>query len=322
MKNNLEIVKCEICGRQSNKIIARGYDFEYGTLDSEFYYMLCKDCNHIYLKNRPDSSLINKIYPNTYYTVNVNSPLFLKGNIYRNKLKFDIKRIKQNIKKRKITHIADLGCGDCARLIELKKALNDDKKSFTGIDIRFNENIRNIAKANGIEIVEKNIEDFDFSHRKFDLILMSQLIEHVYNPAKLMKKLWECLNDEGIVLIDTPNWGSLDFKMFSKKFWGGYHMPRHFNIFSKESLTKLAVLSGFYVYKTGYLPSPGFWIISLRNLLRLKSSDYSKSFFEFLNFSFLPVVAFFSVFDLIAIQLKFKSSNQFIIAEKRKGNKF
>ena len=96
MRNDLEIVKCEICGRQSSKIIARGHDFEYGTLDSEFYYMLCKDCNHIYLKNRPDSSLINKIYPRTYYTVNVNSPLFLKGNIHRNKLKFDIRRIKQN----------------------------------------------------------------------------------------------------------------------------------------------------------------------------------------------------------------------------------
>lgn len=283
--------------------------------------MLCVDCKHIYLKNRPNHSLMDKIYPKTYYTVNANSPLFLKGAIYRNKLKFDIKRIKKIIKERKITHIADLGCGDCARLIELKKALNNDKMSFTGIDIKFSEAIRNIANLNGVEIKEKNIEDFDFSDRKFDLILMSQLIEHVYSPTKLMKKLWQCLNDKGIVLIDTPNWGALDFKIFNKKFWGGYHMPRHFNVFSRASLTKMTVLSGFNVYKTGYLLSPGFWIISFRNLLGLKSSGYSKSFFEFINFSFLPIVALFSIFDLIAINLKFMTSNQFLIAEKRLGNR-
>jgi hypothetical protein len=41
-------------------------------------------------------------------------------------------------------------------------------------------------------------------------------------------------------VIVTDNTDALDFKIFKGGYWGGYHFPRHWNLFNRKSLTKLA----------------------------------------------------------------------------------
>ena len=50
--------------------------------------------------------------------------------------------------------------------------------------------------------------------KKYNLILLLNLIEHIADPTATLKKLTEYLEPGGIILIKTPNIDSLDFRIF------------------------------------------------------------------------------------------------------------
>ena len=127
-----------------------------------------------------------------------------------------------------------------------------------------------------------------------DLIIMSQILEHLRDPVVALESLRTKLAPGGFLLLETPHRGGLDYLLFRKRYWGGYHLPRHFHLFTKDSLAQTAKRVGYRVERQGSLPSPGFWIMSLRNALGLNSRRRGNSVFEFLNFSNLPAVGTFT----------------------------
>ncbi|MEO6683110.1 MAG: methyltransferase domain-containing protein, partial [Ginsengibacter sp.] len=71
--------------------------------------------------------------------------------------------------------------------------------------------------------------------------------EHVESPDKVLLGINRLLKPGGILLIVTDNTDSLDFGYFKKRYWGGYHFPRHWNLFNKKSIAKLAVKTNFEI---------------------------------------------------------------------------
>lgn len=307
---------CPICGESNVAVIGAGKDYEYRTLPGPFNYSLCGKCDHMFLADLPEHNQFDSIYPSSYYTNNPSSPLFLKGMIYSKKIEMDVKRMSAIMRGRRVNSILDVGCGDCARLIGLKKGADGVARTLYGLDFSFLEAVVENARKNGVLLIQENIENFDAGDMKFDLVMMSQLIEHVYDPAVVVRNVRDMLNPGGLLVIETPNWNSLDFRMFKKSYWGGYHFPRHFNIFSLLSLKALVEGGGLKVVTQGFLPSPGFWIISLRNMAGLDSRQKTTSWLEFLNFGNIAVVGLFLLFDKIMIAAGGSTSNQYLVAER------
>ncbi len=308
--------RCELCESPAGSVIAVGRDFEYETLPDDFQYSLCPSCKHLFLQCRPSESEIGSIYPPTYYTVNPKSPLFLRGSIYRHKVRMDAARILKVIRSRKKRSVLDVGCGDCARLMSIRHSSIGPGMELAGLDLQFSEEVAGAAKAADIDLIEGNVESVPLGEKRYDLVLMSQLIEHLYAPRRTLQTVFNLLNPGGILVIETPQWKCLDFLLFKKRYWGGYHFPRHFNIFSASSLKRFVESCGFEIREHGFLPSPGFWIMSLRNMLGMNSRESSNSVFEFINFSCLPVVAFFVLLDKLRMLLGGRTSNQFVIAQR------
>ena len=96
---------------------------------------------------------------------------------------------------------------------------------------------------------------------------MIMTIEHVENPAAVLKAVFRLLKKGGRVVIVTDNTGSVDFTFFKKRHWGGYHFPRHWNLFNKTALSKLAVSQGFEVTEIKTIVSPVNWVYSIHNTL-------------------------------------------------------
>lgn len=47
-------------------------------------------------------------------------------------------------------------------------------------------------------------------HEKFDIIIMTEVLEHfVINPVNTMKKIKNMLTENGRLFLSTPNWGHL-----------------------------------------------------------------------------------------------------------------
>jgi hypothetical protein len=55
-----------------------------------------------------------------------------------------------------------------------------------------------------------------------------------------MTSLAKLLAPGGILIVETPNTKSWDVKLFRRGYWGGYHIPRHWNLLSAATLKRLA----------------------------------------------------------------------------------
>lgn len=308
---------CCVCGSDASQVVTQGPDYEYGTLEGRIFTVVqCTRCGHVYIDPRPAPDELSAIYPPTYYTVNPRSPFYLQGFIYDQKLKRDVKRLLGQMPQR-VRAVADLGCGDGQRLARLGEQLPRDCERV-GVDLQ--PDPRRVAElsARGIRLVQANIEE-DLGvlpDEGYDAIIMSQVIEHLRWPPHALERVVRKLAPGGRLILETPNVGGFDHRLFRRRYWGAYHLPRHFHLFTQASMTGLLERVALRVVERGYLPSPGFWITSLRNVLGLGAAERSRHPAEFLSYSNLPVVGFFTAVDLACIALGLATSTQYLVGEK------
>ncbi len=309
---------CLMCHHPEWRLVIRSEDVEYRCKPGTFDLVECTRCGHVYVHPLPQYSEIASLYPNTYYTVNKKSPLYLDGAIYEKKLGSDARKLKRSLDGFKIRSIVDVGAGEISRLSKLKEAFGGDVEAIA-FDIQFEPDIEQQAKQHGVKLVHGNVETNTNALRDggHDLIIMRQLLEHLRDPELAVRNLARKLAPNGLMIIDTPNRGGLDYQLFRHRYWGGYHVPRHFHLFTQKSLCELIERAGLTVYKKGYLPSMGFWIISLRVLFGLNSIERGPSFWEFLRYKNLFVAGTFIVFDALRAKLGFETSNQVVYALKK-----
>ena len=145
----------------------------------------------------------------------------------------------------------------------------------------------------------------------YHLIFAFQVIEHVSNPRLFINFLYSQLDSGGTLVIETPSSSGILFSSLIRKYWGGWHAPRHFLIFDKKSLLNLSSEVGFQVESFQFIPSPFQWIETFRALLG-KNSILNK----YLHLGNFMIVAIVYLIDSMAILLKFKSSNMKIVLRK------
>lgn len=308
---------CLVCKSTVTEIFARGQDFEYLSSARNYDIRSCKVCGLLFLADKPSQDEIPKLYSSHYYTVNPRSPLYLRGLIYRTKLKSDLKRVVKIIKTHGCASVLECGCGNIQRLVGLRKIFTKEHLRLVGIDLQLTRETKETATQYDIELFEGNVDHLD-SHSglgRFDLVLMSQILEHLDAPDNALTTIRRHMNQTAKILIETPRPGGLDFVLFRKRLWGGYHIPRHFYIFPQGCLVRFLNNLGFKVIETGCMPSPGFWIISFRNALGLNSIERSASLWEFMSFHNIFVVSVFTFLDFVLKFFLLGTSNQFVIAE-------
>jgi SAM-dependent methyltransferase len=124
------------------------------------------------------------------------------------------------------------------------------------------------AKANGHTFFLGRFEDLPITGERFNLIMMMNIIEHVPDPKAVLKKAAALLAPGGVIWMKTPNFDSVDARIFRHRSWGGYHAPRHFILFNKESLERTAQEAGLSTSSFSYTQGSPFWAISLLDVLR------------------------------------------------------
>lgn len=87
----------------------------------------------------------------------------------------------------------------------------------------------------------------------FDVIIMTQVVEHVLYPQLLFEKSCELLRPDGILVVSTPNFDSLLIKLLKTRE-GHICPPEHLNFFTLKSLRMLGRRYG-YRFVQGYTRS-------------------------------------------------------------------
>lgn len=255
--------KCCVCGSNDAILVGRGKDYEYHTSHDTFSAMQCKSCTLVYLNPRPSVSEFERIYPPNYHAFDFSKKKF--GFVYKVRSRLEAMRsLKRCRNLPDNARILDVGCGDGFHLNLLRQY---GKKSWTLEGIDLDSRAVTAAAHAGLNVHLGSVEAVDLHHESYDLIFMIQTIEHVEKPAAVLHAIYKLLRKGGRLVIVTDNTDSIDFKLFKQGHWGGYHFPRHWNLFNRNSLTKLAERTGFEMEDITTIVSPVNWVYSIHNSL-------------------------------------------------------
>lgn len=266
----LELVSvvCNVCESDDARLIGTGFDYEYWTSPEEFRAYRCRVCGCVYLSPRPDVSEFARIYPSTYHSLAFSQDNFALVHKIRSRLETNrLLRYCEGIPSD--ARILDVGCGDGFHL-QLLRTYGRDTWTVEGIDIDSRAVER--ATKGGATVHQGTIEELELLQNQYDVVYTLQTVEHVADPYSMLTAIHRVLKPGGRLVIVTDNTGSLDFRWFQKGLWGGYHFPRHWNLFDRSSLTWLATRAGYETERIDTIVSPVNWVYSIHNYLVAKQA--------------------------------------------------
>jgi SAM-dependent methyltransferase len=122
---------------------------------------------------------------------------------------------------------------------------------------------RIFQQLNGLEPIPLFFEAVDFGTEKFDLVILSQVLEHLLDPFHVLVKVRNLIKPEGVLAIAVPNVDAILIKILKSRssFLG---LPGHIIHFSRQGLSALLRRAGFEVNLHMYISRIPYYSISNR----------------------------------------------------------
>jgi len=227
-------MKCNLCGSEKNRILFRGKENNsYKYYDTQNYGIIrqCDNCRLIFSEHKKNVR--------TNYS-NVVDEDYLKSKEARIKTAerdlAEIEKIKRNKGK-----ILDIGCGAGFFL----KAAKD--KGWYEFGVELSKWAYNYCKKEGLNVYNTSIEDAKFPKNFFDVITLWDVIEHIENPTVLLENVNALLKKDGILVLNTPDIGSLSAKIMGKNWLN--LMAMHIFYFDRKTIKLILNKTGFDIIK-------------------------------------------------------------------------
>lgn len=137
--------------------------------------------------------------------------------------------------------LLDVGAGS-GILVEQAKDF-----SFTPLGIEPSKSLSNIAQTLGLPVITGVLPQPSFANA-FDVVTLIDVIEHVEAPCTLMHEVANCMADDAICIIVTPDVGSLAAHLMGHRWW--HYRLAHIGYFNRHSLAWLVHASGMKITAT------------------------------------------------------------------------
>lgn len=144
--------------------------------------------------------------------------------------------IKENISLTGKT-VADVGCGTG----HLLKYISTKMRPAYSAGFDFSEVAIEVAKTTFPEAQYQVFDLYNLLPKKFDVIVCTEVLEHLLYPDRAMNNLIEMLNPNGVLLLTVPN-GRVDTYNGHINFWS----PESWEIFLKENALNSAIRTGSF----------------------------------------------------------------------------
>lgn len=101
-------------------------------------------------------------------------------------------------------------------------------------------------RAAGFAIHVGDLETLGLPAGHYDVVIMSELLEHVLAPRRLLETVFGLVRPGGALYLTTPNFGSLSRRLLGKE-WRGIGVPEHLSYFERGSLSRLLAACAYRV---------------------------------------------------------------------------
>lgn len=99
-----------------------------------------------------------------------------------------------------------------------------------------------VARTRGVELLSGTFGHPDLEGRKFDLVFLIDVIEHVVNPRVLLESAAKALTPGGVVVVVTPDHASVARRVLRHKWW--HFRLAHVCYFERRSFAELCKRCG------------------------------------------------------------------------------
>lgn len=171
-------------------------------------------------------------------------------------------------------NLLDIGCGTGDFLSVCSNG------GWQVVGVEPNEKARTFSKTklagNGSAAVVSDISIV--KSKKFDVITLWHVLEHVPNLEEYISILKSILKPGGVVLVAVPNFKSYD-ALYYKNFWAAFDVPRHLWHFSKKSIQLLFSKHKMKIVKIIPMKFDSFYVSLLSEKNKMGKTNYLKAFY-------------------------------------------
>ena len=218
----MSTTKCIICNKTPSNIIK--------IIDNN-KIVECIDCNIAYTENFSYRKPPEKYYIFTQYNQSYKRYYFRFYHIYKKINKFVTNQ----------GELLDIGAGHglfANVLLKHTKFKISVLEPYTGL--------KYIKKVKNITLYKSPIETFLKNyHHHYDVITLIDVLEHLYKPDEKINKIKNILNNDGLLIIQMPNYQSLMAKIC--KHWSWWDVQEHPYHFTHKSIINLLKKSNYVV---------------------------------------------------------------------------
>ncbi|MBW1723279.1 MAG: class I SAM-dependent methyltransferase, partial [Deltaproteobacteria bacterium] len=223
------IEPCMICG---------SYAFRGIHQNGPWRYLRCRGCGLVTIHPRPSPEFLRERY-DRYLS---ETPEDIEQ--WREMMRPVVLRSADLIRKRVRTtgrRLLDIGSGYGFFLAEMKN------RGWRVEGIEISRPGREYARhALGLTVHSRPLEVMEFPRERFDVITLFYVIEHVPEPAALLKHAFRILRPGGMILLRWPHSTPIVRVLGPMAtLFDIYHTPYHLYDFSPSVMTKLLSLAGF-----------------------------------------------------------------------------
>ena len=207
----------------------------------------CSNCLHFFAKHKINTT---NLYKKNYSTISHGKNIKLKfdkiNNLGRKSDNFH--RVERFLKffdkfNQKKIRMVDIGSGMGIFLYNLQKKV---KWTLNGLEPDLN--FANFCKDNlKLKIINNKFSKKLFKNKKYDIITLNKVTEHIKNPIKFINDINSLLKTNGFIYLEVPD-GVAAFNS-SEGIRREEFFLDHLHIFSIESLSNLLKKCGFKIIK-------------------------------------------------------------------------
>lgn len=239
---------CAVCGSARRSTL---YAF-----DDPYTVVQCIDCRMHYLFPRLTEVAMRRLYEEDSYFEGGESGYSDTGYGEQERaLRSTFARLMFNLRKRGLSGgtLLEIGCG-YGYLLEEARGFFDRRvgTEFSSEGVRLSATKADQVYHGGIEAVPDGV--------KFDCIIATQVIEHVYEPLHFVEKIIEHASRNASVVLAAPDMGGILRKAMGRR-WASFKMPEHIHYFDAKSLGRLMSDAG--LTEIMELPYPHAFPLSL-----------------------------------------------------------
>ena len=163
--------------------------------------------------------------------------------------------------------ILDVGCGGGSYLYRLKQW------GWETYGVEPSEAGARQAQSLGLTVHHGTLESARFSDGFFDVVRLSNVLEHLSDPKETLREVNRILRQDGLVYITVPNTRSFVFWLF-KENWYALDSPRHVISYSPKTLQFLCNVTGFEVAEIDFAAGPFNFVRSVDYFLAEKGQHW------------------------------------------------